>query len=178
MWAAIALSFGLAMDATAVSAARALGGHPRRELFILPAVFGSFQSAMAALGWLGSRWVGPYIAAWENWIAFGLLTLVGAKMIYEALKGSDEELVPGTVLVYIGLGIATSLDAAAAGLTLRLVPVSPWIALVLIGGITAMCSAVGYVAGSALGHRFGSKLGVLGGAVLIAIGIDILIQNA
>src|SRR5437899_3041769 len=142
MWAAIALSLGLAMDATAVSAARGLAGHLRREIVILPLVFGGFQSGMAALGLLGGAWAGPYLARWEHWIAFALLVVIGGKMIVAALRHRDEaEHVPGTLLLYLGLAIATSIDAAAAGLTLPLLPVAPWLSIALIGSITAGCSA-------------------------------------
>jgi manganese efflux pump family protein len=179
MWAAVALAFALAMDATAVSAARALAVNAtRRELVILPLVFGGFQSGMAALGWLGGESIGPYLAGWDRRIGCALLCAIGLKMIVDAVRDDDAAHTPGTMMVYAGLGIATSIDAAAAGLTLPLVPVAPVVALVLIGGITAGCSVVGYLAGRAVGRRFGGHLGVLGGAVLIAIGIDLLIGHA
>jgi putative Mn2+ efflux pump MntP len=193
MWKAIALSFGLAMDATAVSAARGLAGRNRRELVILPLVFGGFQSGMSALGWAGGAWAGELFARWNGPVAFGLLLLIGGKMIFDAWRGGDEgEHAPGVVDgaqsapstslltrggVYLGLGIATSIDAAAAGLTLPLLPVEPWVSVVLIGAITAACSVVGYLAGRALGGRLGPRLGVLGGLVLIAIGTDMLIRT-
>jgi len=173
---AIALAFGLAMDATAVCAARALGAQNRRELVFLPLLFGAFQSGMASLGWLGGSAVRAYIAAWDHWIAFGLLTVIGAKMVYEALRGDDAEPPPGTPVLYLGLAVATSIDAAAAGLTLHLLPTAPWLSLTLIGAVTAACSAAGYAAGRAIGHKLGAKLGAVGGFVLIAIGIDILIR--
>ena len=176
MLSAIALGFGLAMDATAVCAARALGAQNRRELVILPLLFGAFQAGMAGLGWLGGSAVGEYIAAWDHWIAFVLLVLIGAKMVYEAFRGDDAEPAPGTPLLYLGLAVATSIDAAAAGLTLHLMPTAPWLSLTLIGTITAACSAAGYAAGRAVGHKLGAKLGAIGGIVLIAIGIDILIR--
>jgi len=175
MWEAVALSFGLAMDATAVSAARALGESARREIVILPLVFGGFQSGMSALGWLGGQSIVPYLHGWDRRVACALLSIIGLKMIVEAFRAEPEGLSPGTLMVYLGLGVATSIDAAAAGVTLPLLSVSPWLALVLIGGITAACSVVGHVAGRALGQRFGHRLGAVGGAVLIAIGIDLLI---
>src|SRR5689334_15203164 len=133
MWAALALAFGLAMDATAASAARGLAA-PRSEAVTLAPAFGGFQSAMAALGWLAGWAIGPYIRAWEHWVAFGLLSLIGGKMIIDGVRGGDAtaEAAPATTALYVGLGLATSIDAAAAGITLPLVPVAPWIALVLI----------------------------------------------
>ncbi len=178
MWQAIALSFGLAMDATAVSAARGLAHRAPRDVVVLPLVFGGFQSGMSALGWLPGAFAGRYIARYDRYVAFGLLLLIGGKMLWEAVRGGPEEDAEEatSVATYVALAVATSIDAAAAGITLPLVPVAPWVSLLLIGAITAGCSAIGYVAGRAVGHKLGSSLEVLGGLVLIAIGINMLIQ--
>jgi putative Mn2+ efflux pump MntP len=179
MWSAVALAFGLAMDATAVSAARGLAAHRPREIVLLPLLFGAFQSGMAALGWFAGWWVGPYIATWDHWVAFGLLVLIGGKMVVDGWRdGGDEDRAPApaTLALYLGLAIATSIDAAAAGLTLPLVPVAPWIALVLIGTVTAACSVLGFVAGRFVGERFGSRLAMVGGLVLIGIGVQLLVR--
>jgi putative Mn2+ efflux pump MntP len=178
MWSAIALAFGLAMDAAAVSAARGLAAHKTREAVILPLLFGGFQAGMAALGWLAARWAGPYIAAWDHWVAFGLLVAIGGKMLLDALRGSGDDgpKAPATVLLALGLALATSIDAAAAGITLPLVPVAPWISLSLIGGITFACSAIGYRIGGLAGARLGKGLEIVGGLVLIGMGIQLLIR--
>src|SRR5262250_769526 len=92
MWSAIALAFGLAMDATAVSAARGLAAAVRpsderaREVAQLALLFGGFQAGMSALGWLAGRWAGPYIDRWDHWVAFGLLTAIGGKMLLDAWR--------------------------------------------------------------------------------------------
>jgi putative Mn2+ efflux pump MntP len=182
MWSAIALAFGLAMDATAVAAARGLAAPRSRDAVALPLLFGGFQAGMAALGWLAGRWAGAYIAAWDHWVAFGLLVGIGGKMLIDAWRdrgddGAAAAAAPTTVLFALGLALATSIDAAAAGLTLPLVPVAPWIALTLIGTITAVCAAAGYFAGRSAGARLGSKLEVLGGLVLIGIGVQLLVRS-
>jgi putative Mn2+ efflux pump MntP len=178
MWSAIGLALGLAMDATAVAAARGLAARRSRDALLLPLLFGGFQAGMAALGWLAGRWAGSYIAAWDHWVAFGLLVLIGGKMLVDAWRGHDDlEPGPTTIPLALGLALATSIDAAAAGITLPLVPVAPWIALTLIGGITAACSAIGYLAGGVAGKRVGAKLEVVGGLVLIGIGIQLLIRS-
>jgi putative Mn2+ efflux pump MntP len=183
MWSAIALAFGLAMDATAVSAARGLAGRRPRELVLLPALFGGFQAGMSALGWLAGRWAGPYIERWDHWVGFGLLVAIGGKMLVDAWRdirsggAAERASAPATIAVYLGLALATSIDAAAAGLTLPLVPVAPWLALALIGAVTAACSATGYLAGRFLGERLGERLSVVGGLALIGIGIDLLVQG-
>lgn len=164
------------MDATAVCAARAFGARNARELAILPLLFGAFQAGMAALGWLGGRAAAEYIAAWDHWVAAALLVGIGIKMVVDALRVDAKPPSPGSAFLYLGLALATSMDAAAAGLTLHLLSVEPWLALTLIGTITAACSAAGYAAGRALGHKVGPRLGAIGGFVLIAIGIDVLIR--
>src|ERR1700759_4600939 len=114
MWSAIALAFGLAMDATAVSAARGLAAQRPRELVLLPLLFGGFQSGMAALGWLAGRWARPDIASRDHWVACGLLVAIGGKMVIEAWRdGKDDgdgKRAPATVAVYLGLAVATSID--------------------------------------------------------------------
>jgi len=178
MWAAVALAFGLAMDATAVAAARGLGARCASEVVILPLLFGAFQSGMAALGWLAGAWLGPYIAAWDHWVAFALLVAIGGKMILDAWRGGPVAAAPpASVVLYLGLALATSIDAAAAGLTLPLVPVAPWISLAWIGGITAACSLGGLFAGRVAGQRFGTGVSMLGGGVLIAIGVQLLVRH-
>lgn len=178
MLSALALAFGLAMDATAVCAARALGVGARRELVLLPLLFGTFQAGMAALGWVGGDWARAYIAAWDHWIAAGLLVVIGLHMIAEGWKPDlEKEERPGSAWLYLGLAIATSIDAAAAGLTLPLIPTAPWLTLTMIGVVTSACCAIGYVAGRALGQRVGPRLGIVGGVVLIGIAIDLLIRQ-
>ncbi len=176
MWEAVALSLALAIDAAAVSAARALGADSRKELVILPLVFDGFQAGMAALGWLGGAALVRHLGGWDAWIAFGLLVAVGAKMLWDAVRAeSDEPPSKGSAMVYLGLGVATSIDAGAAGITLPQIQVAPWVAITLIGVITAVCSAAGYLAGRALATKFGTRLGAVGGLVLIGIAIRMVV---
>ena len=146
---------------------------------MLPLLFGGFQAGMAALGWLAGLWVGPYIAAWDHWVAFGLLVAIGGKMLIDAWRRDDAKRPPppGTMTLYLGLALATSIDAAAAGITLPLVPVAPWLSLLLIGAITAACTLIGFVAGRFAGKHLGSRLSMLGGLVLIAIAVQLLVHH-
>ncbi|MDX2087481.1 MAG: manganese efflux pump MntP family protein [Kofleriaceae bacterium] len=166
------------MDATAVAAARGVVRRSR-EGIVLPTLFGVFQAAMAALGWLIGTYGVAYVERLDHWVAFVLLVGIGLKMLYEALRGADDaEGEPGTgVGLYLALAVATSIDAAAAGLTLPLVPVASWIALSLIGVVTLGCSALGYQLGHRLGAKLGKPLEIAGGIVLIALGTRVLIQH-
>ncbi len=177
MFEAVALAFGLAMDATAMAAVRGLAAPPR-EGVILPVLFGVFQAAMAGLGWALGAWGGRYIEAWDHWIAFALLAGIGLKMLFDAWRGSDPDApLRSGALVLLGLALATSIAAAAAGITLPLIPVSPWLALALIGSVTAACSAIGFVVGRTAGRWLGGKLTALGGLILIAIGVRLLLSH-
>lgn len=164
------------MDATAVAAARGLVRRGR-EILILPLLFGLFQAGMAALGWGLGAWGGKYVEAYDHWIAFGLLVAIGGKMLYEAWKGEEAKEDKAGLGTYVVLALATSIDAAAAGITLPLVPVSPGVSILLIGAITAVCSALGYVGGRAVGARLGNRLEILGGLVLIGLGVRVLVQH-
>lgn len=181
MFEALVLSVGLAMDATAVAAARSIAGVPRRDLLILAFAFGVFQAGMAAAGWLLGATTARWISQWDHWVAFGLLLLIGGKMLLEALRGDDDDderaqepLALRTILV---LSVATSIDALAAGVTLPTLAAPPAIALVLIGVASFVLSVLGGLVGARLGRHLGSKLEVLGGIALIGIGVKTLVQH-
>jgi manganese efflux pump family protein len=177
MWAAVALALGLAMDAAAVAAARGVVGE-RRELVILPLLFGGFQAGMAALGWITGDWGGEYFEAFDHWIAFVLLAGMGTKMIVDAWRPAKakQEARTGAAL-YFALAIATSIDACAAGIALPMMAVDPWLAVALIGVVATVLSFAGFLLGRAIGARFGTKLGIAGGVVLIAIAVKILVDH-
>lgn len=179
MLEAIVLSIGLAMDATAVATARSVSGVTRRALIVLAISFGVFQAGMAAAGWLLGAASADWVARWDHWIAFGLLLLIGGKMLYEAVTGDDEDTGPAvlelrTILV---LSIATSIDAFAAGVTLPTLAAPPALALVLIGVVTLVLSALGGLVGVRLARHLGSKLEIVGGLALIGIGVKTLVEH-
>lgn len=181
--AALGLALGLAMDATAVAAVQGLAGRETRRGLRLALLFGGFQAGMAALGWLGGRTLGDTFAAWDHWLAFGLLLLLGAKMLWEARGGDDHDDGLGDKprpqapwRLDLTLAVATSIDALAAGVTLPLVA-PPALALVAIGVVTALASLTAYAFAMRLGSRTGARLNALGGVVLIAMGTKILIEH-
>lgn len=185
MWEAIALGTGLAMDATAVAALRGLQNRTRdgsgRDAITLPLLFGIFQAGMAALGWLIGRWGGSFVAAWDHWIAFVLLAGIGLKMIWTGWRADDESSEADEdragLLLDLGLAVATSIDAFAAGISLPVVPVSPLVAICLIGAITSVLCGVGYALGRAAGRHIGSRLELIGGVILLVIAGRVLSQH-
>jgi putative Mn2+ efflux pump MntP len=179
MSAALALAVALAMDATAVAAARGAGRSSAREGVLLALLFGLFQAGMAALGWLGGAALGDWIDRWDHWIAFVLLSALGVRMIVEARRGGDDaaDTPPGSLGLYLVLALATSIDAAAAGVTLPLLPVTPAVSLLAIGVVTTVLSGAGYAFARQLGARIGKRLELVGGLVLLGIGIRILLTH-
>ena len=178
MLGAFVLALGLAMDAAAVSVARGAVDRRARIGIALAVLFGVAQAGMAALGWGAGAAVGQVIARWDHWVAFGLLAVIGGKMIVTGARHDDaEEVAPvAGVLTYVGLAVATSIDAAAAGLALPLVG-PPVPALVVIGVVTALLSGAGFALGGRVGVKFGPRVEIAGGAVLIAIGAKILVEH-
>jgi manganese efflux pump family protein len=175
---ALLLALALAMDATAVAAGRAVTGLAKRTALLLAASFGLFQAGMAAAGWALGQSAKGFVEQWDHWIAFGLLSVIGGKMLIEAFRrgpASDaSELNVRTILL---LSIATSIDALAAGVTLPLLSVSPIVALVWIGLASLVLSLLGALVGARLGARGGRGLEVIGGLTLIAIGVKMLIEH-
>ena len=135
---------------------------------------------MPVIGWyLGSR-VAHYIKDYDHWLAFGLLVLIGGKMIREALSHGHENRTPsdptrGWTLVV--LSIATSIDALAVGLSMAFLGIEIWVPSVIIGLVAAAMTLVGMVFGKRLGTRFGKRMELIGGIILIGIGIKIVIEH-
>lgn len=176
------IGFGLAMDAFAVSV---VSGSVFKELRIRHAVrmaffFGAFQALMPLLGYAAGSTLAGFVNRWDHWLAFGLLTVIGSKMIYEAFqikaveKGPQD---PSNVAVLLALSLATSIDALAVGITLSLVTNHIAEAVLLIGLITFGMSYAGYEIGKRVGHFFENKIEILGGLILIIIGFKILLTH-
>jgi putative Mn2+ efflux pump MntP len=173
----LVLAVGLSMDATAVAAARGLSA-PRvgvREAGRVAFAFGGFQAAMPALGWVGGAFLGDWANRWGGWIAGGVLLALGGKMLREAWAAPDDEHAPGATdpfawRVLLPLAVATSIDALAAGVSLRLMGAPVGIALVTIGCVTAVLSAAAALGGRGLGDAAGSRINALGGIVLVLLG--------
>lgn len=177
----ILLAFALAADAFAVSICRGAGtSHKWRNALWTGFIFGLFQGGLAVLGALvgdllgGFRHIAPYVACL-------LLTLLGTKMLWESYEDDStpaQATRPASpMLALAGLlsaALATSLDAAAAGITLPLMGFPLALDALVIGGITAVLCVAGYRAGALIGARWGSVAERMGGLILIAIGFHLL----
>lgn len=175
------VALGLAMDAFAVSVASSvlLCKHKLQRAFVFGLMFGGFQMIMPVLGWAAGRTFRSFITDVDHWIAFGLLLLIGIKMIWEAfeIKRIEQSCCKLTWLVVLGLSMATSMDALAAGISFAFLQVSIILPIVVIGAVTFVLSFMGVILGSRLGVRFEQRAELLGGIILIAIGFQILIKH-
>lgn len=184
----ILLGAGLAMDAFSVSLANGLNEPfmKRSKMLGISGVFAAFQAFMPMLGWLLVHTVVQYFRSFEKWIpwiALALLGYIGGKMLYEGLskkKGTETENVKNgvTLTALLVQGVATSIDAMSVGFTIS--DYNVWEALVCSLVIAAVTFAI-CLGGVMIGKRFGTRLAgrasILGGAILIAIGLEIFISG-
>lgn len=175
------LAIGLAMDCFAVSlgigTTRYIVGP--RPLFRLSFHFGLFQAAMPVLGWLVGTQIAGLVAAFDHWVAFGLLTFVGVRMIRSGLDadGESHSRDPSRGRMLILLSIATSIDAFAIGLSLAMLQVQILLPVLVIGVVTGGLSLAGLLVGHRLGHAFGKRMEIVGGLILIMIGFRVLVSH-
>jgi len=177
----IAIAFGLAMDAFAVSIT---SGITIKNLKINNALkialfFGLFQAIMPVIGWLAGLSLKDFISEIDHWIAFGLLSFIGCKMIYESItvQSNEKQIDPLNVYVLLMLSVATSIDALAVGVSFAFLKVSIVTPVIIIGTLTFLLSYLGVYIGDRIGHFFENKIEIAGGLLLIGIGLKILIES-
>jgi manganese efflux pump family protein len=186
--ALVFLAVGLAMDAAAAAASRGLVVPEvrARDAIAVGLYFGGFQAAMPLVGYLVGARFGPLVAAFDHWIAFAILAVLGAKMIREAFATGvdldtrttvDRAPAPFGPRIMVPLAVATSIDALAAGLALPLLGAPLLLSLAIIGVTTATLSVLALFAGRRFGGALGTRLDVFGGVVLIALGSKILVEH-
>ncbi|MDR3313499.1 MAG: manganese efflux pump MntP family protein [Oscillospiraceae bacterium] len=178
------LAVGLAMDAFSVAICKGLAIQKRRWVWAgaFGLCFGGFQVAMPLLGWLLGTRLERYIVSVDHWIVFGLLLLLGGKMLWEALhpEGEGQDCNSGKPVrlrELLLLGVATSIDALAAGITFALLQINIWLTVALIGAVTFVLSALGVLLGGKIGTKMGNKAMLLGGAALILLGVKTLLEH-
>ncbi len=183
---AILLGAGLAMDAFSVSLANGLNSPCMKvsKMSFVAGLFAVFQALMPLIGWVCVHTVVETFSAFEKfipWIALGLLSFIGGKMLIEGLRPCEGEaclckkLTVGTLLIQ---GLATSIDALSVGFTISdyLLPAA-LISVAIIGLVTFMICLVGLEIGKRFGTKLAGKASIFGGVILIAIGIEIFITG-
>ena len=192
------IGVGLSMDAFAVAVCKGLGMRSinYRHALTIALFFGVFQALMPLVGWaLGSQFA-SLVTPVDHWIAFGLLALIGGKMLWDALhEGDAEGTGPSSEGTSRGLqtdrsqgerldlreltmlAVATSIDALAVGISFAFLDIDLWVAISLIGVTTFALSFAGVAIGNRFGARYEKGAAMVGGTVLICIGLKILVEH-
>lgn len=174
------LAFALSMDAFAVSIGLGVKSvkFDKSLAFKVALLFGFFQGFMPLTGYLASMGLGSLITSIDHWVAFILLSLIGGKMLYESFsEGTEDEIAIISNKVLLILAIATSIDAMAAGFTLGLMDLNPFISMALIATVTFLFSYFGVYIATKSGSFLEDKAEKIGGIILIGIGLKILIEH-
>ena len=175
----ITIALGLSMDACAVSVCKGLSVEKLKvkHMLITGLYFGGFQAAMPLLGYLLGASFESFITSFDHWIAFVLLSLIGANMIRESRGGAEKLDASFGVRAMLPLAVATSIDALAVGVTFAFLRVDIGPAMAFIGVITFLFSEAGVKIGSVFGAKYRSGAELFGGCVLILMGVKILLEH-
>ena len=179
----VLIAVGLSMDAFAVSVTNGMTTKNLKaaHIFKIALFFGGFQFAMPVVGYFLGIAFSDLIKSVDHFIAFGLLSVIGGKMIFEAVKdkdGDSEQREPISTLSLLVLAVATSIDALAVGVSLAFLGgLNIFISCGIIGIITFFICVAGVYAGKKFGSLLKKGSEIFGGAILILIGVKILIEH-
>ncbi len=180
LFTAILIALGLAMDTFAVSIAKGIviERNRRKSALLLASFFGGFQMLMPAIGYIAGFSLSDIIMGIDHWIAFGLLTFIGAKMIFDSTRNkSEKEEATLKLHAVVTLAVATSIDALMVGLSFAFLQTSVVEPILVIGLVTFTLSLAGFFFGCGLGRVFGNRIKIVGGLILIVIGVRILLEH-
>lgn len=152
-----------------------------RNVMRIALYMGVFQAVMPVVGWLCGIGLHSYIRAFDHWIAFILLGLLGGKMIREHFNNKDKscpaDFDPSSHSILLGFAFATSIDALVVGVNFAILGVSIAWTVTVIGLVTFLFSFVGVYIGGRFGNRFDFKAELIAGLLLIGLGLKILIEH-
>lgn len=177
----LAIALGLSFDTFAVSLSYGVirNGILFRQATWVATVLAIFQGGLTIAGYFLGSIISNELKAADHWIALGLLSFLGIRMIVEGLKKTKEE---GTkdfssLVVLLTIALGTSIDAFAVGISFALLNVKIWEAGILIGAVTFLASMTAIKIGKSAGERLGNKVEIFGGLILIAIGLKIFLEH-
>lgn len=177
----VLVAIGVSADAFAVSLSQGVTMRVFRwrHALLIAGLFTAFSTVMPLVGWLLGRGFANAINGVGHWIAFALLTVVGGKLLWEALHGDEDEHDEPSLDLrgLVVLAVATSIDALAVGVSFAALSVNLPLTLVVIGVVTFVISLAGVRLGRSVGSRLGKGAEFLGGLILIAIGLHIVLDH-
>ncbi|MCW3807098.1 manganese efflux pump MntP [Plebeiibacterium marinum] len=178
----IIVGIGLSIDslAASISTGACCKKLLKRHVIKVAAFMAIFQGGLPYIGWLIGTGFKRLIEDYDHWVAFILLFLIGAKLIYEGLSKHEEgcsNFNPTNNLLLAGMAIATSIDALVVGIGFGVIKINIYQAMLIIGITTFIFSTVGVYLGKKIGTKINSGIEIFGGLVLIGIGVKILIEH-
>lgn len=177
----ILIGIGLSFDSFAVSVSCGLMKQEIKFRQAVPVAFSLafFQAFFPVLGWFLGTKISNLIASFDHWIAFGLLSVIGIKMIIEGIKpeGMLKKFNPFDIKVLIGLSVATSIDALVVGLSFGFLEMPILFPVAIIGGVTFIASMLGMLSGKNVPAKLSHKSLIVGGVILTIIGIKVLAEH-
>ena len=177
----LAIALGLSFDTFAVSLSYGVvrSGILFRQAVWIAAVLAVFQGGLTIAGYFLGSVISNALKATDHWVALGLLTFLGIKMIIEGLKKtSDKETKDfSSTVVLLTIAIGTSIDAFAIGISFAILDVMIWRAGIMIGAVTFLASMTAIRIGKSAGERLGNKVEIIGGIILVAIGLKIFLEH-
>jgi len=184
IFALFILGIGLSMDSLALSITVGLrqSSEKLKTALKVAIIFALVQASTPILGWIAGIQFVSFIEDFDHWFAFVVLGFIGGHMVREFLKTptleqDSPDLGKLSLFTLIGMGIATSIDALAVGVTFAFLSINIWLAIAFIGGCTFIISFVGYYIGHKMGGTFQRWAHLFGGVILIGLGIKILIEH-
>lgn len=174
------IAVGVSMDAFAVSICKGLSVQKVRmkHVALTGIWFGGFQALMPVIGYFVGASFAGFVTSVDHWIAFVLLGIIGGNMIKESCSKEEECCAPDfSVKTMFAMAVATSIDALAIGVSFAFLNVNIWKAVALIGVTTALFSGAGVLIGNIFGSRYKSKAEFVGGFILVAMGLKILLEH-
>lgn len=182
LYATLILAFGMSMDAFAAAIGKGATLHrpSLKEALRTGLIFGVIEALTPLIGWAVGLAASRYVMAWDHWVAFTLLFVLGARMIMEGCRKKESvEEAPHRHGFWLlaATAVATSLDAMAVGVGLAFLQVNIVTTALAIGASTMIMASAGILLGRFLGPVMGKWAEIFGGLVLIGIGTSILVEH-
>jgi putative Mn2+ efflux pump MntP len=177
----LAIAIGLSFDTFAVSLSYGVirNNIVFRQAIKVAVILAVFQGGLTIAGYFLGSVISDALKAMDHWIALGLLSFLGIKMILEGFKKTEEDETKdfSKTIVLLTIALGTSIDAFAVGISFALLEVKIWESGILIGAVTFIASMTAIRIGKSAGERLGNKVEIIGGVILIAIGLKIFLEH-
>jgi putative Mn2+ efflux pump MntP len=179
------VALGLSADCFAVAISTSITNRNLRLFHFsrISLTFGTFHTVMPALGWLAGYTVVKFVGGFDHWLAFVLLGFIGGKMVWSAFRKSEKNNRGTDVtnitrfLPLIIIGVATSIDALAAGLSFSFMETNLMLSCITVGVVVAGVALAGFFVGRKVGAKVGKRAEIVGGLILMGIGIKVVVEH-